>query len=116
MCAAGNFSYDGREPCRPCPIGFYQDQEGQKNCMACATNTTAQEASISTDNCTAPVCDGANVCKNGGICTEKDNLATCSCVPASVKKIRVLALPTPGSHPTTLHVILPRGNTEFDSL
>ncbi|KAI0233875.1 hypothetical protein LSAT2_015885 [Lamellibrachia satsuma] len=52
-CAPGNFSYDGREPCRPCPTGYYQDQEGQTDCTACSGNSTAQEGSTSSDNCTA---------------------------------------------------------------
>ena len=52
-CVPGNFSYDGREPCRPCPRGYYQHESGQTNCTACSGNSTAQEGSTSSDNCTA---------------------------------------------------------------
>ena len=51
-CPVGKFSYDGREPCRPCPKGFYQDSEGMQKCLQCSEDTTLQEASISSDNCT----------------------------------------------------------------
>ena len=51
-CAPGHFSYDGHEPCRPCPRGYYQDQPGQTDCTACSGQTTAQDGSTSTDNCT----------------------------------------------------------------
>ena len=31
-CQVGKFSYNDREPCRPCPKGFYQDTEGEQSC------------------------------------------------------------------------------------
>ena len=52
-CPMGKFSYDGMEPCRPCPKGFYQDKEGMKECTQCSEKTTTlEEASFSGDNCT----------------------------------------------------------------
>ena len=51
-CAAGHFSYDGHEPCRPCPRGYYQHQSGQTDCIACSSRkTTAQEGSTRSDRC-----------------------------------------------------------------
>ena len=53
-CAMGSFSYDGWEPCRPCPKGFYQGLLGQTACTVCTGNTTTpKNMSISSDNCTA---------------------------------------------------------------
>ena len=51
-CPVGKFSYDGMEPCHPCPKGFYQDKEGMKECTQCSGTTTLEEASFSKDNCT----------------------------------------------------------------
>ena len=51
-CSPGHFSYDGHEPCRPCPRGYYQVKSGQRDCTACPGHQTAQEGSSSPDHCT----------------------------------------------------------------
>jgi len=51
-CPVGHFSYDGHEPCRPCPRGFFQSTTGEKTCEPCSAKTTAEEGSDNTDKCT----------------------------------------------------------------
>ena len=50
-CPVGNFSYDGHEPCRPCPRGFYQTTTRQTTCTQCTDTTTADEGSDNKNKC-----------------------------------------------------------------
>lgn len=51
-CEAGYFSYNGFEPCRACPRGYYQDTVSQTDCLSCGDDeSTADVASISASNC-----------------------------------------------------------------
>ena len=38
-----------------------------------------------------PVCDGVNICKNGGSCIVESGLATCSCLPGRIPGENVLS-------------------------
>ena len=50
FCPAGTYWKDGL--CELCPIGTFQDLEGEQHCITCPTGLTTQyEASINYTNC-----------------------------------------------------------------
>ncbi|XP_022803614.1 uncharacterized protein LOC111340956 [Stylophora pistillata] len=60
FCKAGSYSPTGLEPCLPCDKGFYQEMDGQKNCLRCAVNqTTTSEGSNSSLLCGEPCPPGS---------------------------------------------------------
>lgn len=51
-CWPGSWSGEGADDCNPCDVGFYQEQEGQAQCLACpAGSIAAVKGSLGCDNC-----------------------------------------------------------------
>ena len=55
-CPVGTFlkttQYAGGKTCAPCPVGQYNDKEGQSLCKQCETGkTTSKEGSSNADHC-----------------------------------------------------------------
>lgn len=83
MCAKGHFKPEAsdignHDLCTNCPLGEYQDQEGQMSCISChGTRTTALTASIDVNAC---------ICKAGFDEDSTDATLTChECIPGHFK-------------------------------
>ncbi|MCL4136243.1 UNVERIFIED_CONTAM: hypothetical protein GTU68_021071, partial [Idotea baltica] len=78
-CSPGTYSSTGLEPCFPCPVNYYQPEEGMLSCQACPNaNYTVKRGSVSVSDC-QPVQCSSNVCKNGGLCLARQHQIQCYC-------------------------------------
>ncbi len=56
-CQLGEYSASGFAPCTDCPVGFYQDQVGQTQCVRCASDT---ETTVGKAEAVSACVDGGN--------------------------------------------------------
>ncbi|XP_076035426.1 sushi, von Willebrand factor type A, EGF and pentraxin domain-containing protein uif [Oratosquilla oratoria] len=78
-CAVGTYSDTGLEPCAPCPLNFYQTEEGMDTCTRCpSTNRTTTTGASSPSQC-VPVQCSESYCQNGGFCIARQHMTQCYC-------------------------------------
>lgn len=78
-CAPGFYSPTGLAPCAPCPLGFYQSQEGSTKCNECsAESTTVKLGAESIEECRDITCSDDH-CQNGGLCVPQGHRSMCFC-------------------------------------
>jgi len=96
LCAEGSFGVDGREPCSPCPQGFFADAPGQSACSPCAPGTfAAVPGQMTCDACAAgtftaasaqTACESCAACGSGqfeaSACTASADTTCGTCDPS----------------------------------
>lgn len=81
-CAKGMYSKTGLEPCAYCDKGFYQPEEGQKDCIRCSgKDSTHGIGSQEKTQCRYINNCVSSPCLNGGVCSNELNDFSCSCKP-----------------------------------
>ncbi|CAH1776656.1 unnamed protein product [Owenia fusiformis] len=81
-CGLGYFYADNTKSCDECPIGTYQNEEGQLQCKECQLGfTTTGTAMQHAENCTEiNQCD-PSPCLGNGTCRNSAGTFACSCPP-----------------------------------
>ncbi|XP_033632271.1 sushi, von Willebrand factor type A, EGF and pentraxin domain-containing protein 1-like [Asterias rubens] len=82
VCSPGKYSVTGLRPCKPCPMGMYQPEQHQTECLPCPDNKmTTDEGAISESECRdIDACESAP-CQNGGLCVRDGASFYCGCPP-----------------------------------
>ncbi|XP_065835763.1 signal peptide, CUB and EGF-like domain-containing protein 1 [Oscarella lobularis] len=66
LCQVGTYSYNGTQPCTPCPMHSYQPEAGQVSCLACPNGTITRTKGASDESMCVPDC--TNSCLYGHTC------------------------------------------------